>query len=124
MRPSRDQRIIRPMRHPRPHNPMPESRYEVLALFTAAMIGSSLFVMATGALLPFFESAFALGQAQLGVVLSAQMAGSLLMTAVAGMLTDRFGDKAVVLWSGFAMGLALIAASLVHDFTWVIAWLL
>ncbi|MBV8154226.1 MAG: MFS transporter [Candidatus Eremiobacteraeota bacterium] len=108
----------------RPHNPMPESRYEVLALFTAAMIGSSLFVMATGPLLPFFQSAFGLGQTQLGVVLSAQMAGSLVMTAVAGMLTDRFGDKAVVLWSGLLMGVALIAASLVHSFAWVIGWLL
>jgi MFS family permease len=103
---------------------MPESRYEVLALFTAAMIGSSLFVMSTGALLPFFESAFHLGQTQLGFVLSVQMAGSLLMTAVAGMLTDRFGDKAVVLWSGVVMGVALIAAALVRDFAWVIGWLL
>jgi MFS family permease len=103
---------------------MPESRYEVLALFTGAMIGASLFVMATGALMPFFETAFHLGQTQLGLVLSVQMAGSLLMTAVAGMLTDRFGDKAVVLWSGLFMGVALLAASAVHDFGWLLVWLL
>jgi MFS family permease len=108
----------------RPHNPMPESRSEVLALFTAAMIGSSLFIMATGTLLPFFESAFHLGQAQLGIVLSVQMAGSLLMTAVDGMLTDRFGDKAVVLWTGIFMGVALLAASAIANFGWVLFWLL
>jgi MFS family permease len=103
---------------------LPESRYEVLALFTGAMVGASLFIMATGTLLPFLESAFRLGQTQLGAILSVQMAGSLLMTAVAGMLTDRYGDKAVVLWSGILMGVSLIAASTVHDFGWLLFWLL
>lgn len=103
---------------------MPESRYEVLALFTGAMIGASVFVMATGTMLPFFERAFHLGQTQLGIVLSVQMAGSLLMTAVAGMLTDRFGDKAVVLWTGLFMGAALLAASAVQNFGWLLFWLL
>ena len=108
----------------RPHNPMPESRYEVLALFTGAMIGASIFIMSTGTLMPFFESAFHLGQTQLGIVLSVQMAGSLIMTAVAGMLTDRFGDKAVVLWTGFFMGASLLAASAVANFGWLLFWLL
>lgn len=103
---------------------MPESRYEVLALFTGAMVGASLSVMGTGALMPFFASTFHLGQSQLGWILSVQMIGSVGMTAVAGMLTDRFGDKTVVLWSGVIMGLALIAASLVANFTWLLCWLL
>jgi MFS family permease len=103
---------------------MPESRYEVLALFTGAMIGASIFMMSTGPVLPFLETAFNLGQTQLGLVLSAQMAGSLLMTAIAGMLTDRFGDKAVVLWSGVFMGASLFAASAVHGFGWLLFCLL
>jgi MFS family permease len=103
---------------------MPESRYEVLALFTGAMIGASMFIMATGTLLPFLQSAFHLGQTQLGVILSVQMAGSLLMTAVAGMLTDRFGDKAIVLWTGLFMGGSLLAAAAVHSFAWLLFWLL
>jgi MFS family permease len=111
-------------RRPRPHNPMPESRYEVLALFTGAMVGTSLFIMATGALMTFFASALHLRQTQLGLILSIQMTGSVAMTSLAGLLTDRFGDKAVVFWSGAVMGLALIAASLVENFTWLIAWLL
>jgi MFS family permease len=103
---------------------MPESRYEVLALFTSAMVGSSVFVVATGALMSFFASALHLGQAQVGAILSVQMLGSVAMTSVAGLLTDRFGDKTVVLWSGFVMGLALIGASFVENYTWLIAWLL
>lgn len=110
-------------RRPRPHNPMPESPYEVLTLFTGAMVGASLFLMATGALMTFFRSALNLDQAQLGLILSTELIGSVAMTSVAGLLTDRFGDKAVVLWSGVLMGLALLAAALVENFTWLLAWL-
>jgi MFS family permease len=111
-------------RNLRPHNPMPESRYEVLALFTGAMAGSSLWIMSTGALTPFFSSALGIGQTQLGLILSVQLMGSVAMTSVAGILTDRFGDKAIVFWSGVFMGCSLIAASLVASFTWLIVWLL
>jgi MFS transporter, ACS family, hexuronate transporter len=111
-------------RRPRPHNPMPESRYEVLALFTGAMVGASLFIISTGALMTFFASALHLGQTELGLILSIQMTGSVAMTSVAGLLTDRFGDKAVVFWSGLVMGVALIVGSLLPNFTWLIAWLL
>ena len=103
---------------------MPESPYEVLALFTGAMVGSSLWIMSTGVLLPFFSAAFRIGEAQLGVILSIQLIGSVAMTSVAGLLTDRFGDKAVVFWSGALMGVALLAASLVENFNWLICWLL
>jgi MFS family permease len=113
-----------PKRRPLPHNPLPESPYEVLLLFTSAMVGASLFIMATGALMTFFRSALNLNQAQLGLILSAQLIGSVAMTSVAGLLTDRFGDKAVVLWSGMLMGVALIAAALVANFTWLLACLL
>ncbi len=111
-------------RLPRPHNPMPESRYEVLALFTGAMVGASLSLMSTGALMTFFAAALHLDRAELGVVLSIQMIGSVAMTSVAGLLTDRFGDKAVVLWSGVLMGLSLIAASLLASYPWLVFWLL
>lgn len=103
---------------------MPESRYEVLALFTGAMVGASVFIVGTGALMTFFRSALHLTQTQLGLILSVQMLGSVAMTSVAGLLTDRFGDKAVVLWSGVIMGLALVAASLMQSYAWLIFWLL
>lgn len=112
------------LRRPRPHNPIPESRYEVLALFTGAMVGSSLWIMSTGALMPFFSSALHVGQTQLGLILSIQLIGSVAMTSVAGLLTDRFGDKTVVFWSGAVMGSALVFASLEQNFAWLIGWLL
>ena len=74
--------------------------------------------------MPFFNSALHVGQAQLGLILSIQLVGSVAMTSVAGLLTDRFGDRAVVFWSGAVMRLALIAASLVENFAWLIVWLL
>ncbi len=113
-----------PNRGVRPHNPLPESPYEVLALFTGAMVGSSLWIMSTGTLMPFFASALHIGQTQLGLILSIQIVGSAAMTAVAGILTDRFGDRAVVFWSGALMGFALLAAAVVQNFTWLIGWLL
>lgn len=96
----------------------------MLALFTIAMVGASLSVMSTGALMPFFRSALHLSPTQLGLILSIQMLGSVAMTSVAGILTDRYGDKAIVFWSGAFMGLSLIAASLVESYPWLIFWLL
>jgi MFS family permease len=103
---------------------MPESPYEVLALFAGAMVASSIFVVGTGTVTPFLKTAFNLGQTQLGLVLSIELVGSLIATAVAGGLTDRFGDKRIVLWSGWVMGIALICASLVRDFHWILGWLM
>lgn len=103
---------------------MPESPVEVLALFTGAMLGASLCIMATGALMPFFRDSLHLDQSQLGWILSVQFVGSVAMTSVAGLLTDRFGDKAVVLWSGILMGIALIAAALHANYWWLLAFLL
>jgi MFS family permease len=103
---------------------MPESPYEVLALFAGAMVAASIFVVGTGTVTPFLKTAFGLGQTQLGLVLSVELVGSLLATAVAGGLTDRFGDKRVVLWSGWVMGIALICASLVHNFHWILGWMM
>jgi MFS family permease len=103
---------------------MPESRFEVLALFTGAMVAASLFTVSTGTLTPFLETAFNLSQTQLGLILSVQMVGAVLTTAIAGALTDRFGDKTVVLASGWFMGLALIAAASVHNFHWVLLFLM
>ena len=87
-------------------------------------MGSSLWIMSTGALMPFFSSALHVGQTQLGLILSIQLIGSVAMTSVAGLLTDRFGDKTVVFWSGAVMGSALVFASLEQNFAWLIGWLL
>ncbi len=74
--------------------------------------------------MPFFTAALHVGQTQLGWILAVQLVGSVAATCIAGLLTDRFGDRAVVFWSGAVMGLALIGASLVENYAWLICWLL
>ena len=111
------------MRRERSSDTIPESRYEVLALFAGAMVAASLFVVSTGTLVPFIETALSLPPSQLGLVLSVQMIGSMLATAASGALTDRFGDKAVVFWSGWVMGTALLTAAAIHNAGWLFFWL-
>ncbi|MBV8197664.1 MAG: MFS transporter [Candidatus Eremiobacteraeota bacterium] len=111
-------------RRPRPHNPMPESPNEVLALFTGAMVGASLWLVSTGCMLPFFISGLHIDQSQAGFILSIELVGSVAMTSLAGVLTDRFGDRRLVLWSGVLMGCSLLAAALVQNYVWLLSWLL
>ncbi|MBV9233495.1 MAG: MFS transporter [Candidatus Eremiobacteraeota bacterium] len=103
---------------------MPESPYEVLALFTGAMVGSSLWLVSTGSMVTFFIGGLHIVQSQAGLILSVQLIGSVAMTSVAGMLTDRFGDRKIVLGSGLVMGGALLAAALVQNYAWLLGWLL
>jgi len=100
-----------------------EPRDLVLALFTVAMLGASVVLVAIGTLIPFFEESFHLPKSQLGLIVTVLMLGSTLFTASAGLAVDRFGDKAIVLATGLVMGLALIAASLEARFWWLMAWL-
>ncbi|MBV9055626.1 MAG: MFS transporter [Candidatus Eremiobacteraeota bacterium] len=116
--------MVQRTHRPRPHNPMPESPYEVLALFTAAMVGSSLWLVSTGCMLPFFIAGLHIGQSEAGLILSIQLIGSVAMTSVAGMLTDRFGDRRIVLWSGLVMGAALLIAAVAQNYAWLLGWLL
>ena len=88
------------------------------------MVGVSLFVMATGALMPFFESALHLTQAQLGIILSVEMIGlSVAMTSIAASAYRSVRDTAVVFWSGAVMGGSLLAAAIIQNYIWLIAWL-
>ncbi len=100
-----------------------EPRDLVLALFTFAMIGASVVIVAIGTLIPVFESAFHLPKATLGLILTVLMLGPMLFTAVAGILADRFGDKAIVFVTGWLMGAALVAASIQRNFWWLLFWL-
>ncbi|MBV8726841.1 MAG: MFS transporter [Candidatus Eremiobacteraeota bacterium] len=100
-----------------------EPRDLVLALFTVAMLGASVVLVAIGTLIPFFEEAFGLPKSQLGLIVTVLMLGSTLFTSTAGLAVDRFGDKAIVLATGLVMGVALIAASLQAHFWWLIVWL-
>jgi len=87
------------------------------------MVGASVVIVAIGTLIPFFEAVFHLPKATLGLILTVLMLGPMLFTAAAGLLVDRFGDKAVVFVTGWLMGGALVVASLHQQFLWLLLWL-
>jgi len=99
-----------------------EPRYLVVALFTVSMIAASLIVVGVGTLVPQIAVVLPIAGTHAGVFVTVLFLGSLLTTAAAGALTDRFGDKAVLFWSGIVMSIALIASALVPSFTWILCW--
>jgi MFS family permease len=95
-------------------------KYRVLALFTAAQAGASVVQQAVGVLAPFFIAQFAVNEAQLGSLFTALYVGSAVFTAFSGVLTDRFGERAMVAVSGAIMTVALVLAVLVPSYVWLV----
>jgi MFS family permease len=96
-------------------------RWRVLALLTTAQAGSSVVQQALGALSPVLVATFALSKAQLGVVFSAILAGAMCCTALAGALTDRWGERKMLLAAAGVMAAALLGATLKVDYHWLVA---
>jgi MFS family permease len=101
----------------------PESRVEILALFTASMVAGSASYAGMGALLPYVETAYAVSRAQVGYVAIAVLLGSTLTISASGIFCDRFGDRATLFWSGMLMTASLVAAALVHTYPLVLVFL-
>ena len=100
-----------------------ESRYEILALFTASMVAASFIVVAVGTLLPYIAKAFPVDTSHCGLLVTVLLLGGMLTNTVSGAATDRFGDKRVLIVSGAVMGISLIASAAVASFAWVALWL-
>ncbi|HEV3088225.1 MAG TPA: MFS transporter [Candidatus Elarobacter sp.] len=96
-------------------------RWRVLALMTTAQAGASVVQQALGSLSPILVATFVLTKAQLGVVFTALMLGSACFTAAAGIMTDRWGERRMVLFSGLVMTFALLAAAGVPRYPWLVA---
>lgn len=95
-------------------------RWRVLTLMTTAQAGASVVQQALGALSPLLVAAFALSKAQLGIVFTALMLGSACFVGAAGVLTDRWGERRMVLLSGLVMTAALLAAALLPWYPWLV----
>lgn len=95
-------------------------RYRVLALMTSAQAGASVIQQGIGVLGPFFIAQFALTKIELGSLFFAMFLGSTLFTAVSGIMTDRLGERAMVLASGLLMAAALAAATIVPQYGWLL----
>src|SRR5438270_12828591 len=87
-------------------------RWRVLTLMTTAQAGAAVVQQALGSLSPIFVTSFSLSKAQLGLMFTALMLGSGLFVGAAGVVTDRWGERRMVLLSGMAMTFALLAATL------------
>jgi len=96
-------------------------KWRVLALMTTAQAGASVVQQAIGVLAPLLVIEFSLTNAQLGVMFTAMYLGSAVFTAVSGLLTDRFGERAMVGVSGATLAAGLIIASLVANYTLLVA---
>ena len=96
-------------------------KWRVLALMTAAQAGASVVQQAIGVLAPLLVIEFSLTHAQLGVMFTAMYLGSAIFTAVSGLLTDRFGERAMVGVSGATLAAGLLIASLVANYTLLVA---
>ena len=88
---------------------------------TTAQAGASVVQQALGSLSPIFVSAFGLSKAQLGVIFTALMLGSACFVGAAGVVTDRWGERRMVLLSGMTMTGALLAATLFASYAWLVA---
>src|SRR6201996_7236357 len=96
-------------------------RWRVLALMTGAQAGASVVQQALGSLAPVLVATFALSKAQLGVVFTAIMLGSSAFTALAGALTDRWGERKMLLVAGALMTAGLLAAAAFVSYPWLVA---
>jgi sugar phosphate permease len=96
-------------------------RWRVLALMTTAQAGASVVQQALGALSPHLVETFVLTKAQLGVVFTAMFVGAASCTAISGALTDRWGERVMVLAAGSVMTVALVLAPLVPQYPWLVA---
>ena len=101
----------------------PASGIAVLIWMTLAQAGATLNQQGLGGLAPAFSGAFRLDHASLGVLYGAVYLGSTLFTAPAGILVDRYGERAIVVWSGIGMAAAIAISAAVVDYRWLTAWL-
>ncbi len=96
-------------------------RWRVLGLMTTAQMGASLVQQALGSLSPILVAAFGLSNAGLGAIFSAILIGATCFTAISGVLTDRWGERKMLLISAAVMTAALLAATLVANYAWLVA---
>jgi ACS family hexuronate transporter-like MFS transporter len=88
---------------------------------TTAQAGAAVVQQALGSLSPIFVTSFGLSKAQLGLMFTALMLGSACFVLAAGVMTDRWGERRILLFSGMTMTFALLAAALFTSYAWIVA---
>jgi MFS family permease len=90
-------------------------RWTILALGTAAQASYSAVFLGLPVLAPHFQREYELGLVEIGLVLAAVNAGSIVTLLPWGLLTDRVGERAVLAAGLAAAAVALAAASFAPD---------
>lgn len=98
-------------------------RYAMLTVTLALQTAASIFQQGVGSIQPIIARSLTLDHREAGMVVAAITAGSATFAAIAGIAVDYFGERAVLLWSGIAMGLALCAAGAVPHLAWLVGCL-
>ena len=94
---------------------MSRYRWTILALGTAAQASYSAVFLGLPVLAPHFQREYELGLVEIGLVLAAVNAGSIVTLLPWGLLTDRVGERAVLAAGLAAAAVALAAASFAPD---------
>jgi MFS transporter, ACS family, hexuronate transporter len=95
-------------------------RYRILGLLTATQIGSAVIQQGLGVLAPIFIAEFAVSKAQLGAIFGAMFLGTASCTAIAGVMTDRLGERRMIAISASLMTIALLSACAVENYLWLV----
>lgn len=99
------------------------ARYVILLLTVVVQAATSLVQQGIGSLMPFIAHALTLDHARVGLAVASISAGAAGFTALSGIAVDYFGERAIILWTGVATGLSLVAAALIPSFGWLVFWL-
>src|SRR5512133_3770706 len=96
-------------------------RWVILGLAVLTQCSSSFVLSVPSALAPLFGLELGLTKAQVGLLSSATSTGAWATLIVCGLLTDRFGIRAVISLSLVLTGLLLAATQFVDSFPQVVA---
>lgn len=91
-------------------------RWVILGLVLVAQCSSSFVLSAPSPLAPLFQDELGLTKAQVGLLASATSTGAWATLLVGGLLTDRFGIRAIISLSLVVTGLALSGMQFVESF--------
>lgn len=105
-----------PLRSARPR----PGRYRILALLTSAQLGSAVIQQGFGVMAPFLVVQFGVSKTQLGVLFGGMFLGTATFAMLAGVLTDRLGERRMIAISAGLMTLALLVAASVPSFGWLV----
>ena len=104
--------------------PDARARYLVLTLLTATQVGSALLASGIGSIMPFIAQVLALNKTRVGLIAGVMGVTWIVVSPIAGVVVDRFGERRVILWSGAVTAAVLVLAAAYENYAWLLFWLI